>query len=60
MRDAFDLFDMLAFLSGLVLIIWIALHFSRRTPETHRHPGAMIGMIVWLAVFGIALYLIFG
>jgi hypothetical protein len=60
MTDALDLFDTLAFLAGLVLILWIALHSSRRTPETARHPGAVIGMILWLAVFGIALSLIFG
>jgi len=49
-----DLFDPLALLVVLVLIIWLV----------SQHSGwplsAVIGMLVWLAAFGFAIHLIFG
>ena len=59
----FDLFDFLAFCAGLAMIVWVAwvgLHSSRRKPAIAWPATAVIGMIVWLAAFGFALYLIFG
>lgn len=55
-----DLFDLLAFCAGLVVILWVGLHFSRRKRAIALPPTAMLGVITWLAVFGLALYLIFG
>ena len=51
---------MLAFCAGLVVIMWVGLHSPLRRVAIALPPGAIIGMIVWLAVFGFALYLISG
>ena len=40
--------------------MWIGLHSSRRKRALVWPPGAVIGLLAWLAVFGFALYLIFG
>jgi hypothetical protein len=59
--DLFDLlFDLLAFRAGLVVIMRVGLHSPLRRVAIALPPGAIIGMIVWLAVFGFALYLISG
>jgi len=46
--------------AGLVVIMWVGLHSPPRRVAIALPPGAIIGMIVWLAVFGFALYLISG
>jgi hypothetical protein len=59
--DLFDHFlDMLALCAGLALIIWLGRHRSRRGRATGIPTAAAVGMIVWLAVFGFAVYLVFG
>jgi hypothetical protein len=59
--DLFDsLFDVLALCAGLVVILWVVLHSFRRRRATALPPAVVIGMLAWLAVFGFALYLIFG
>lgn len=60
MTDSFDLLDFLVLCAGLAVIVWVGLHSSRRKPTIGWSPAAVIGMIVWLAVFGFPLYLIFG
>jgi hypothetical protein len=55
-----DLFDTLALIVGLVVIAWMERHASRRTSDAIHHPVAASGMLVWLATFVFALYLIFG
>jgi hypothetical protein len=55
-----DLFDYLAFCAGLVVILWVGLHSSRRKRARAWPPAAVLGMLAWLAVFGFALYLVFG
>jgi hypothetical protein len=64
MPDVLDLFgslfDYLAFCAGLVVILWVGLHSSRRKRKSALPLGAVIGMMTWLAVFGLALYLAFG
>jgi hypothetical protein len=51
---------MLALCAGLALIIWVGRHRSRRSRPTRIPPAAAVGMIVWLAVFGFAVYLVLG
>ena len=59
--DLFDHFvDFIAFCAGLVVIMWLALHSSRRKRAMALPPAAVVGILVWLAVFGFALYLAFG
>ena len=58
--DSLDLLDFLVLCAGLAAIVWVGLHSSRRKPTIAWSPAAVIGMLVWLAVFGFALYLIFG
>jgi len=55
-----DLFDALALIVGLVVIAWMGWHASKRTSDAIHHPVAVTGMLVWLATFVFALYLIFG
>ena len=60
MMDSFsDLFDLFSLCAGLLLIAWLGWRESAR----RKSPGdrtLQIGMFVWLASFGFALYLIFG
>lgn len=59
MPAALDLFDSLFDpLAGLVVILWVVLHSFRRTRATALPGAAVIGLLVWLAVVGFALYLI--
>ncbi len=61
MSHYFDLFDhlvdFLALCAGLLVIIWIGLRSSRRKRARALPPAAVVGMLTWLAVFGLALYL---
>jgi hypothetical protein len=43
-----------------VLIVWVGLRSSGERLALARSPGAVVGIIVWLAVFSFALYLVFG
>jgi len=54
-----DLFDLLAFFAGLVVIMWVGLS-SRRESALKHHAGSLIGMSLWLAGLGVAIYLMFG
>jgi len=60
MTDYLDLLDLLALCAGLVVIMWVGLQSSRRESALRHHPGALIGMSLWLAGLGVALYLMFG
>ena len=61
MTDNLDLFiDLLAFCAGPVVMIWLGLQSSQRTRAINLPSGAVIGMLVWLAGLGLAVYLIFG
>jgi len=55
-----DLFDFLVLCAGLVVIVWVWLHSSRRKRAIGWPPAVVIGMLVWLAALGFALYLVFG
>jgi hypothetical protein len=54
-----DLFDVLVFVAGLVLIFGLAFP-SWRKAGGGLPRSAVIGMTVWLGMLGLALYLIFG
>jgi len=56
----FDLVDTLALCAGLAVILWVGLYASRRKRPSGWPLGAVIGMFVWLAALGVALYLVFG
>jgi hypothetical protein len=60
MTDYADLFDLLAFCAGLMVIMWVGLQSSRRESALKHHAGALIGMSLWLAGLGVAIYLMFG
>jgi hypothetical protein len=60
MTDVFDLFDYFVFCAGVVVIVWIAIHSSRRGTGMTWPPSAVFGVLAWLAAVGVALYLIFG
>ncbi len=53
-----NLFDWLVLGAGLVVIVLVVLRSSR--PAITQSPGVMVSVIVWLAVFVFALFLIFG
>lgn len=55
-----DLFDLLAICAGLMVIMWVGLQSSRRESALKHHAGALIGMSLWLAGLGVAIYLMFG
>jgi hypothetical protein len=56
-----NLVDVLVLCVGLVLIVWIGMRRSRVRSATSPWPVvAKVGLIVWLAVFAFALYLVFG
>jgi hypothetical protein len=58
--DLFYLFDYLVFCLGLVVIVWLAAHSSRRVPGITWPGSAVLGALAWLAALGVALYLLFG
>jgi len=63
MDDASTLVDTIFLLGGFVLIVLTGLRMSRRGREHTRTEGqsaATIGILVWLGLLGVALYLIFG
>jgi len=56
-------FDTLLLVAGLALILLTFMRFSRRRPGSKPAEGqhmATIGMLIWLGLLGLALYLIFG
>ena len=55
-----DLFDLLAICAGLMMIMWVGLQSSRRESALKHHAGALIGMSLWLAGLGVAIYWMFG
>ena len=55
-----DWLDILAWCLGLLLIVWIGAHSSRRKRASGWPPAAMMGVFAWLAAMGFALYLVFG
>jgi len=56
--DLLDLVDVLVLCGGLVVILWVGLQSSG--PKRGISFPAIVGMSVWLAVFAVAIYLIFG
>jgi hypothetical protein len=63
MDDASTLVDTIFLVGGLVLLVLTGLRMSRRGAEYRRAEGqtaATIGILVWLGLLGVALYLIFG
>lgn len=60
MTDTFALFETIVLCSALAVILWVGPHASRRKRDGALPPAALIGISAWLAVFGFALYLMFG
>jgi hypothetical protein len=57
------LLDTIFLLGGLALILLTGMRFSRRHSRGKPMEGqraATIGIVIWLALLGVALYLIFG
>lgn len=55
--------DAIILLAGVALIVFTSLRVSRRRSggkPTKGESAALIGIAVWLACLGVALYLIFG
>jgi uncharacterized membrane protein SirB2 len=56
-------FDTLLLVAGLALILLTFMRFSRRRPRGKPAEGqrmAAIGMVIWLGLLALSLYLIFG
>ncbi|HKW90517.1 MAG TPA: hypothetical protein VJX92_01385 [Methylomirabilota bacterium] len=63
MDDGSTLIDTIFLMGGFVLIVVTSLRMSRRRSQRKRTEGqsaATIGILMWLGLFGVALYLIFG
>ena len=63
MDDGSTLIDAIFLMGGFVLIVVTSLRMSRRRSQRKRTEGqsaATIGILMWLGLFGVALYLIFG
>ena len=63
MDDASTLVDTIFLLGGFVLLVLTGLQMSHPGSEHKRTEGqsaATIGILVWLGLLGVALYLIFG
>ena len=63
MDDASTLVDTIFLLGGFVLLVLTSLQMSRGGGEHKRTEGqsaATIGILLWLGLLGVALYLIFG
>ncbi|HUM15934.1 MAG TPA: hypothetical protein VL086_09620 [Candidatus Nitrosotalea sp.] len=63
MEDTGSVFDTIFLLAGLALIVLTGLRVSRRSSEKKPLEGqraATIGILVWLGLLGVALYMIFG
>jgi hypothetical protein len=62
-EDGFAFIDTLFLLGGLVVIVLTGVHFSRRRHGSRPVEGqriATVAILIWLALLGVALYLIFG
>ncbi len=63
MDDGSTLIDTIVLVAGVVLILLTTVRVSRRRAERRSAEGqsaAVIGILVWLGLLGVALYLIFG
>ncbi len=63
MDDGSTLIDTIFLLGGFVLIVLTSLRMSRRRSERRGGEGqsaATVGILLWLGLLGVALYLIFG
>jgi hypothetical protein len=63
MGESSTLVDVVILVVGVVLILLTSVSVSRRRSRSRPVKGqtsALIGMAVWLACLGVALYLIFG
>jgi hypothetical protein len=63
MEEASGFIDTVILLAGVALILLTIMRFSRRRPGRPAPKGqrmATIGILIWLALLGVALYLIFG
>jgi hypothetical protein len=62
-EDGFAFIDTLFLLAGLVVIVLTGMRFSRRRSGSKPAEGqrmATVGILIWLALLGVALYLVFG
>ena len=63
MEEGSTLLDTIFLIAGLVTILLIALRLSGRRSRSRRavegQRMATLGILIWLALFGVALYLIF-
>jgi hypothetical protein len=63
MDDGSTLIDTIFLLGGIVLIVLTGLRMSRHgshRKQTEGQSAATIGILVWIGLLGVALYLIFG
>ena len=63
MEDSAALVDALILVAGIALILLTSLRVSSRKSgrkAVKGQTGALVGIVVWLAFLGVALYLIFG
>ena len=64
MDDSVGLIDVILLVAGIALILLTSVRVSRRRSSSSKpvegQAGAIIGIVVWLACLGVALYLIFG
>lgn len=63
MDDTGPLLDTIILLAGLALIVLTGLRISRRRSEKKPLEGsnaALIGILLWLGLLGVALYMVFG
>ena len=63
MDDSVGLIDVILLVAGIALILLTSVRVSRRRSSSkpvEGQAGAIIGIVVWLACLGVALYLIFG
>jgi hypothetical protein len=63
MEDGFAFIDIVFLLGGLVVIVFTGVRVSRRRSGSKPAEGqsmATVGILIWLALLGVALYLIFG
>lgn len=63
MDDNGPLLDTIILLAGLALIVLTGLRISRRRSEKRPVEGqraALVGILLWLGLLGVALYMVFG
>lgn len=63
MEEGSQFFDTILLIAGLVVMVLTILRFSRRRSGSQRpvegQRMATVGILIWLALIGVALYLIF-